>query len=209
LRGQESNLRTRGSKPRISTSRNYPAVKEGRVGLEPTRWCLTNTCSAAELPTQSRMPCGNRTRLSSLEGWHLSRSVKGTYFIKAEAVGLEPTTGISPAPVFETGSSSSRMTSIHVQAAVAGIEPAFVSLTGSRLTVGPHRNSSQSTWSDLNRRSRAPEARGFPDFPTRCQSFIADRDPSARRTFHANKKAPSGSRTRTSALARRYAAATS
>jgi hypothetical protein len=27
LRGQESNLRTRGSKPRISTSRNYPAIK--------------------------------------------------------------------------------------------------------------------------------------------------------------------------------------
>ncbi len=26
LRGQESNLRTRGSKPRISTSRNYPAM---------------------------------------------------------------------------------------------------------------------------------------------------------------------------------------
>lgn len=25
---------------------------KGRVGLQPTRWCLTNTCSAAELPTQ-------------------------------------------------------------------------------------------------------------------------------------------------------------
>jgi hypothetical protein len=23
------------------------------VGLEPTHWCLTNTCSAAELPTQT------------------------------------------------------------------------------------------------------------------------------------------------------------
>ena len=92
MRGQESNLRTRGSKPRISTSRNYPAVGEGRVGLEPTRRCLTNTCSAAELPTQSRVPCGNRTRLSSLEGWYLCRSAKGTFsFLKAEAVGLEPT----------------------------------------------------------------------------------------------------------------------
>lgn len=29
-----------------------PQFGEGRVGLEPTRWCLTNTCSAAELPTQ-------------------------------------------------------------------------------------------------------------------------------------------------------------
>ena len=33
-------------------------------------------------------------------------------FIEAEAVGLEPTTGISPAPAFEAGSSSGRMTSI-------------------------------------------------------------------------------------------------
>jgi hypothetical protein len=28
-----------------------PQSQEGRVGLEPTRWCLTGTCSAAELPT--------------------------------------------------------------------------------------------------------------------------------------------------------------
>ena len=61
LRGQESNLRTRGSKPRISTDRNYPAINqpEGRAGLEPTRWYLTATCSAAELPTQiSECPAG-------------------------------------------------------------------------------------------------------------------------------------------------------
>ena len=57
-----------GSKPSIAANSDYPAMKEGRVGLEPTRGCLTNTCSAAELPTQSRVPCGNRTRLSSLEG---------------------------------------------------------------------------------------------------------------------------------------------
>ena len=29
-----------------------PQWEEGRVGLEPTRGCLTNTCSAAELPTR-------------------------------------------------------------------------------------------------------------------------------------------------------------
>ena len=34
MRGQESNLRTRGSKPRISTSRNYPAPS---VSLENRR----------------------------------------------------------------------------------------------------------------------------------------------------------------------------
>lgn len=51
LRGLESNQRTRGSKPRISTNRNYPA---------------------------SKVPCGNRTRLSRLEVWHLCHSAKGT-----------------------------------------------------------------------------------------------------------------------------------
>ncbi len=92
-------------------------------------------------------------------------------------MGLEPTTGVSPAPAFEAGSSSSRMTSISGQAAVAGLEPAFVSLTASRLTIGPHRNSWQSAWSDLNRRSRAPEARGFPDFPTRCDCTQRELNP--------------------------------
>ena len=43
-----------GSKPGIVTSSDYPAsVSEGRAGLEPARWCLTGTCSAAELPTRS------------------------------------------------------------------------------------------------------------------------------------------------------------
>ncbi|MDB5342070.1 MAG: hypothetical protein JWP89_447 [Schlesneria sp.] len=51
LRGLESNQRTRGSKPRISTNRNYPA---------------------------SKVPCGNRTCLSRLEVWHLCHSAKGT-----------------------------------------------------------------------------------------------------------------------------------
>ncbi len=71
-----------GSKPSIAANSDYPAMKEGRVGLEPTRGCLTSTCSAAELPTQSRVPCGNRTRLSSLEGWHLCRSAKGTCYFQ-------------------------------------------------------------------------------------------------------------------------------
>lgn len=58
LRGQESNLHTRGSKPRISTSRNYPALSARNakllsksihlnqaeaVGLEPTSG-KTTTC---------------------------------------------------------------------------------------------------------------------------------------------------------------------
>ena len=57
-----------GSKPSIAANSDYPAMKEGGVGIEPTQGCLTNTCSAAELPTHSKVPCGNRTRLFSLEG---------------------------------------------------------------------------------------------------------------------------------------------
>src|SRR5438105_9911282 len=51
-----------------------------------------------------------------------------------------------------------------VQAAAAGIEPAIVSLTGSRLTIGPHRKKS-GRW-DLNPRFPVPEIGGFPGFPT-------------------------------------------
>ena len=51
LRGQDSNLRTRGSKPRISADRNYPA---------------------------SRVPCGSRTHLAGLEARCLCRSAKDT-----------------------------------------------------------------------------------------------------------------------------------
>ena len=39
LRGQESNLRTRGSKPRISTSRNYPASLRGTGGTRTHDQC--------------------------------------------------------------------------------------------------------------------------------------------------------------------------
>ena len=112
-----------GSKPSIAANSDYPAMQEGRVGLEPTRGCLTNTCSAAELPTQSRVPCGNRTRLSSLEGWHLCRSAKGTCCSsKRKPWDSNPQSRFIGTPAFEAGSSSGRMTSIR-QAAATGIEP--------------------------------------------------------------------------------------
>ena len=93
------------------------------------------------------MPCGNRTRLSSLEGWHLCRSAKGTCILRqAEAVGLEPTTDILPAPAFELFPATAARASFlprrsavgpcfqsddfhFYQAAVAGIEPASRRLT--------------------------------------------------------------------------------
>ena len=86
------------------------------MGLEPTRGCLTNTGSAAELPTQSRVPCGNRTRLSRVEAWYLCRSAKGTCssirFHQGGSRGTRTHNGLAPAPAFEAGSSSGRMTSI-------------------------------------------------------------------------------------------------
>ncbi len=39
-------------RPTVSNLKSPP---EGRAGLEPARWCLTGTRSAAELPTQSRL----------------------------------------------------------------------------------------------------------------------------------------------------------
>jgi hypothetical protein len=45
--------------------------------------------------------------------------------IRAEAVGLEPTSESCSPPVFKTGSSAGRMTSVNIQVAGAGIEPAL------------------------------------------------------------------------------------
>ena len=145
-----------------------PQWEEGRVGLEPTHGCLTNTCSAAELPTRESALWESNppVQLGRLTPWPIGQG--HMFLFKAEAVGLEPTTDTQPAPAFEAGSSSSRMTSIHVQAAETGIEPVSRRLTAAcPYQHGLHRNVIQSAWSDLNRRSRAPEARGFPDFPTR------------------------------------------
>ena len=65
------------------------------------------------------MPCGNRTRLASLEGWSLCRSAKGT---KAEGERVElsrliarPLSGRLPSPLGLT---------FHNEAPVAGLEPA-------------------------------------------------------------------------------------
>src|SRR5262249_44271835 len=112
-------------------------------------------------PTISRspkVPCGNRTHLAGLEDQCLRRLAKGT---KAEGEGVEPSrliarpfSGRLPSPIglpFR-------------KAAAAGIEPAIVSLTGSRLTIRPHRKKS-GRW-DLNPRFPVPETGGFPGFPT-------------------------------------------
>ena len=65
---------------------------------------------------------------------------------QAEAVGLEPTTDDLPAPAFEAGSSSSRMTSR--KAAVAGIEPASKRLTAACPYQHEHHRTKRNVWID-------------------------------------------------------------
>ena len=86
LRGLESNQRPPGSEPGVTTSSNYPGIRRGyrsRVqargeGIEPPSPGSKPGSVPLAHPRSCRVPCGNRTRLSSLEGWCLSRSAKGT-----------------------------------------------------------------------------------------------------------------------------------
>ncbi len=67
---------------------------------------------------------GSCTRIFGLQDRYLpvGRWTRVVHHHRAEAVGLEPTSGSTPPPVFKTGSSSSRMTSVR-QIAGVGIEP--------------------------------------------------------------------------------------
>ena len=104
LRELESNQRPPGSEPGVTTNSNYPAsflFNDTRHVARFAESCggRNRTCgllvqSQASLPTATTphlqgVPCGNRTRLASLEDWNLCRSVKGTCF-EAEGEGVEP-----------------------------------------------------------------------------------------------------------------------
>ena len=156
LRGLESNQRPPGSEPGVTTSSNYPGI------LLRHRWCGKARGEGIEPPSPGskpggvplahprlcRVPCGNRTRLSSLEGWCLSRSAKGTCCPGGrsgnrtrKAVTLVPLRTLLPSPVglpFRT-----------IKAAVAGIGPASGRLTAAcPYQHGPHRiaSFSQDGW---------------------------------------------------------------
>ena len=85
LRGQESNLRLRGQSPASLPTATTPQeeVDSGWCVVDSQRiqsryWFVWLSTIHHPLSTFFRVPCGNRTRLSSLEGWHLCRSAKGT-----------------------------------------------------------------------------------------------------------------------------------
>ena len=205
-RGQESNLRPSGSEPDATTNSCYPGssnakdramlalVRQARGrGFEP----LSPDSKSGSLPladpriSSLRVPCGNRTRLSSLEGWRLCRSANGTYFYCSGRSESRTRKAVSVLGRFRGGChhqlacpSVNRFPSNHrsirfnrlciskrlqnEKAPVAGIEPALIRLTGGCLTVWPHRNvcsNAESGRSDLNRRSRGSGPRGIPDFP--------------------------------------------
>ena len=116
LRGLESNQRPPGSEPGVTTNSNYPAsfvnprhsvdqgsqLEDSGGGIEPAPAELQSQASLpADYPASERVPCGNRTRLASLEGWSLCRSAKGTC-CKAEGEGVEPSR-LSRSTAFERG----------------------------------------------------------------------------------------------------------
>jgi hypothetical protein len=80
--------------------------------------------------------CGSRTRLARLEAWHLCRSAKATFEIKAEVEGVEPprllrSTADHPADGAQAaaiaGTAAERWSGLYFhwwKAPVAGLEPA-------------------------------------------------------------------------------------
>jgi hypothetical protein len=76
-----------------------------------------------------RVPCGNRTHLAGLEDQGLCHSAKGTKRKERESNPQGSTLGR-----FRDGCHR-QLACPSVRAAAAGIEPAIVSLTGSRLTI--------------------------------------------------------------------------
>ena len=125
----------------------YPGVVLSSPGWTRT----TDRLLVRKLPS----PLGHRTEGSFQFSAVRFRKLKTENSISAEAVGLEPTSGSWPPPVFKTGSSSGRMTSVRFrignfglrirygldqfrnpqsafrnqEAAAAGIEPASGRLT--------------------------------------------------------------------------------
>ena len=84
------------------------------MGLEPTHWCLTSTCSAAELPTRLKSVLRESNppvQVGSLAPLPLGQ---GHVLFQRKPWDLNPQR-LCTAPVFETGSSSSRMTSVFAE----------------------------------------------------------------------------------------------
>ena len=83
-----SSLQSQASLPAATTPHRFT---EGRAGLEPARWYLTGTCSAAELPTQGKSALRESNpprQVGSLEPLPLGQ--EHVVCRSAEGEGVEP-----------------------------------------------------------------------------------------------------------------------
>ncbi len=125
-----------------------------------------------------RVPCGSRTHLASLEGWHLCRSAKGTCSGRSES----RTHKAHRSTVFETAAIANWLVLPKLRWQESNLRRALNRRLPVPTQAPPQCESAQL---DLNQRSPVPETGGI-----------------ARLSHTPNAKAPSGSRTRTSAMAR-------
>ena len=165
-----------GSKPGITTSSNYPAsFHRGTGGTRTRRWCLTGTCSAAELPTQSSEECSAGIEPAS-PGWkpgafaarpRAHRCQRKERESNPQGFDARPLSKRLPSPIglpFRTLSCGGRNRTCVVAVNSRPPVPA---------RAPPHH---QSGWLDSNQRSRAPDARA-----PECQAFPHPETKSAQR----------------------------
>ena len=123
-----------------------------------------------------RVLCGNRTRLARLETWSLCRSAKSTRLSFSGRRGSRTLKAGYPRSGwldrFRSGCHRQlACPSVFMFTSCGGRNRTCVRAVNSRLPVParvPPQSFTQSGWLDLNQRSRAPEAGGFPDFPIRA-----------------------------------------
>ena len=173
----------------IIGSRQVPGV-----GIEPTDSCFKGRQHYQQrrpriVFSHQRVPCGSRTHLASLEGWNLCRSAKGTYESRRKERESNPQ-GCYARPLSRRLPSPVGLP--FRKAAEAGIEPA-----SERLTVAfPYQHRTHRIKSNSVRLAPVRTA-GFE--PT-ISCSRSTRNP--RLSHVLNQRAPSGSRTHTSAMAR-------
>ena len=146
FRGLESNQRPPRSERGVATSSNHPAVLysetrqqqkgSGRRIRTSVAWFKGRQPTVSRSP---RVPCGSRTRLSSLEGWRLCRSAKGTFSNQGGRRGSR-TLKAHRSPDFESGAVTHRLALPSSRSSCAG-SGRWPDLTAQRSTGGRSRTS--------------------------------------------------------------------
>ena len=180
------------------TSRTRSALRESNPPVRPTN--LRSVPEAGAFAARPKARSSKRKATTAIRGGARSRTLKAFLVLDRFRGGCHR--GHRPAwmPVGRA------CPSVCNKAAVAGVEPAIVSLTGSCLTVWPHRKIGQSgefrprdlllpeqalcwlsytlkksAWPDSNRRSPAPRPRLFAAVPGGIPDFPTRRKQSTQR----------------------------